>query len=281
MLARVAVALLCWCLATACATAPQPAASSDSQPAASRDIQPAASRDSESVATAALLRDALDSEALYTLVADVKPVSCGFWSAWIDTSAPDLAAMQAVRARLRCLHDEVCWADVAAFHQEHNGRRAVQAYVVHKPALRRLLAEHASFFAPLGLLPDTHPAEVFAVVERLPMLQRHRGMGLLFGYPLPAIEFFVSAAAAREPGDAPVPRRFVQIPTFGAAEGRFVYAMPADSVDGEADLALRARAAPVLQRYREARATVVAEDPASWLRLLRELRAALQAVPDR
>jgi len=262
---RFYVGLLWWCLASACATAPE-----RSSPAGP-----------EAAATAALLRDALDSEALYTLVADVKPVSCGFWSAWIDTGAPgsvpDLAAMQAVRARLRCLHDDVCWADVAAFHQQHNGRRAVQAYVVHKPALRRLLAEHAPFFAPFGLLPDTHPAEVFAVVERLPTLDRHRGMGLLFGYPLPAIEFFVSAAAERAPGDAPVPRRFVQIPTFGAAEGRFVYAMPADSVDGEADRVLRARAEPVLQRYREARATVVVEDPDSWLQLIRELRVALRA----
>ena len=34
-----------------------------------------------------------------------------------------------------------------------------------------------------------------AVVERLPKLDRHRGLGLLFGYPQHAIEFFLAAEA--------------------------------------------------------------------------------------
>ncbi len=228
------------------------------------------------VAAAARLREALDGEALYTFAGGLKPLSCGFWHTSIDVAAPDLATVRAVRAQLAACRDEALWADVTVFHEAHGeggGRRFAQAYVADRAAVARLLHEHAAFFAPYGLAPDTHPAEVLAVVERMPELDRHRGLGLLFGYPLHAIEFFVASTRDREKGAEPTPRRFVQIPTFGAAEGRFVYAVPPDHVDDAADLRLRERAAAILARYRELRATAPADDLEAWLRIVRTLRA--------
>lgn len=218
-------------------------------------------------------RKALDSEALFTVVSGLKPVSCGFWSTRIDAAHPDFAQIAAVRAALRPWQDDELWADVLVFHDAYDGKRAAEAYVVDRAALAQLLADEAAFFAPHGIAPDTHPAEVFAVVERLPDDDRHRGMGLLFGYPRHAIEFFVAAQHRTTEDGKPAPRRFVQIPTFGAATGRFVYAVPQDHVDDDADRALSARAATILARYRELRPQDSAVDPVVWRGVVQRLRA--------
>lgn len=224
------------------------------------------------VDTETLLCKALDEEALFTVAGGLKPVSISFWSQWLDVGAPDLAPLRAVRAALAPWRNGELWADVLAFDEAHDGRRAVQAYVVDRRALARTLVEHAAFFAPYGLAPDTHPAEVVAVVERMPKLDRYRGHGLLYGYPLHAIEFFVAASAQPDDGK-PAPRRFVQIPTFASAEGRFVYAVPPDHVDNAADVALRDAAAKILARYRQLRAATDLSSPAALQELVERLRA--------
>lgn len=196
---------------------------------------------------------ALDGEALFTIAGGLKPMSGGFWQTWIDVAAPDLREVRRVRRELGEWRDDELWADVHVFDQVHEGRRAALAYVVDRAALAEILVEHRGFFEPYGLCPDTHPAEVVAVIERMPKLDRHRGQGLLFGYPQHAIDFFVHAERERDAGREPPKRRFVQIPTFGAAEGRFVYAVPEAHVSTEADRRLAASAGRVLARYRELR----------------------------
>jgi hypothetical protein len=197
---------------------------------------------------------ALDSEALYTIAGGLKPVSEGFWHEWVDAAAPDLSAFVAVHEALAVWRNEDLWADVHLLHHEHDGRRAARAYVVDRAALRALIRREAVWFARWGIVPDSHPAAVLAVVERLPAPERHRGQGLLFGYPRHAIDFFVRANEAQQAGAPLVPRRFVQIPTFGAETGRFVYAVPEHWQDGPADLELATKAAHMLSRYRELRA---------------------------
>ena len=223
-------------------------------------------------APATELWQALDGEALFTIAGGLKPMSGGFWQTWIDVAAPDLAEVQRVRAALSSWRNDDLWADVHVFDQAHNGRRAALAYVIDRAALAQVLATNAAFFAPYGLAPDTHPAEVIAVIERMPKLDRHRGQGLLFGYPEHAIEFFVDAEAARARGEEPPPRRFVHIPTFGAARGRFVYAVPKEHVEGLADRALAAAAARVLGRYRELRAAAGGPEAGSVASIVRALR---------
>ncbi len=222
--------------------------------------------------TARVLLAALDSEALYTIAGGLKPVSEGFWHGNVRSDQPDLAAVSAARAALAPWRNDTLWADVHVFHQAHDGKRAARGYVVDRRALAELLHAQAAFFAPFGLGPDTHPAEVMAVVERLPKLDRHRALGLLFGYPQHAIEFFLAAEAAREAGTEPAPRRFVQIPAFVSPTGRFVYAVGKDDPERAEDRELAADAAPRLQRYRELRATIREDDAEALIALTRQLQ---------
>jgi hypothetical protein len=111
-----------------------------------------------------------------------------------------------------------------------------------------------------------------AVVERMPKLDRHRGYGLLFGYPVHAVDFFVAVADEPREGGKPAPRRFVQIPTFASPTGRFVYAVPPDAPDRPEDLALRARTEPVLARWRELRAGLAVDDFAALRAAVATLR---------
>lgn len=222
--------------------------------------------------SAAIMLQALDSEALFTLSDGRKPVSEGFWHTQVAQENPDLDDLLATRAALAPWRNETLWADVHVFHEPHDGHRAARAYVVDRAALARLLRVHAAFFAPFGLAPDTHPAEVIAVIERLPVPDRHRGLGLLFGYPAHAIDFFVDAERLRREGGTVPPRRFVQIPTFVAAQGRFVYAVAESAPEHPADRELASVAATRLARYRTLRATADLQDPDALQALVDELR---------
>jgi hypothetical protein len=215
---------------------------------------------------------AVDGEALFTLAGGLKPVSEGFWGAWIDIATPDLSELAAIRKALAPWRNEELWADVHVMHQAHEGRRAARAYVVDRAALAALLAQESAFFAPYGILPTNHPAEVLAIVERMPVLDRHRGQGLLYGYPKHAIDFFVAAAESVEPGGKPLPRRFVQIPTFASPTGRFVYAVPKDAKEQLADAELRERAARILRRYQQLRPVNDLIDDTALHRIVATLR---------
>lgn len=216
----------------------------------------------------------LDHEALYT-VAGIKPLSTGFWSASLATGPASgegaqgpsrTAELERVRAALAPLSGWPFYADVQTFATERDGRRHLEAYVIHIPRLREALARH-DVFARHGLTPTTHPAEVLAVVERMPRLDRFEAYGHLFGYPEHAVRFFVDAARA-EASQAPAgegsgasPRDFLHVPTFASATNRFVYAVPKGHEPNEADLALRARSAPVLEAYRAMRRARLGEAP--------------------
>ena len=242
-------------------------ACSATAPSAARATAPLATAD-----TARVLLAALDSEALYTIAGGLKPVSEGFWHGNVRSDRPDLTAVSAARAALAPWRNDTLWADVHVFHDAHDGKRAARGYVVDRRALAELLHAHAAFFAPFGLGPDTHPAEVMAVVERLPKLDRHRALGLLFGYPQHAIEFFLAAEIARDAGTEPAPRRFVQIPAFVSPTGRFVYAVGKDDPERPEDRDLATAAAPRLQRYRELRAEVREDDAEALLALTQQLQ---------
>ena len=230
-------------------------------------------------ATAELVTKALDTEALFTIAGGLKPVSEGFWHQSVDVNAPDLGGIATARAALAPWRTDTLWADVHVFHDDRGGKRAARGYVVHRPALAALLQAHAAFFAPFGLGPDTHPAEVFAVVERMPELDRHRGFGLLFGYPAHAIEFFLAAEKAQAAGGEGPKRRFVQIPTHASPTGRFVYAVAVDAPELPADRELAAAAAPRLTRYRELRAAADTNDAHAMLAIAARLAAEFATVP--
>lgn len=219
-----------------------------------------------------LIREAADVEALYTLAGGLKPMSSGFWRGAFEVEAPDLVELEQVRHALGVLRNDAWYADVQVFARAHDGERVAQAFVVHREALQRMIRRHAAFWNPWGITCRTHPAEIVAVVDRMPKADRWRGYGHLFGYPDAAVDFFVTAGLAAEEGGEVGPgkdRRFVQIPTHAHDTGRFTYAVPPDHAETAADAALAARAGEILAAYREGRSTPT--DTRSMIEMLQRL----------
>ena len=227
-----------------CATGSHSAAEADNayQPAPEQALP---------VDTFALLREATDHEALYTLVGGLKPMSTGIWRGAFAADTPDLAELRGVRAALAPLRNDIWYADVQVFSKVHDGERAIHAFVVHRDALARMIDRYEGFWSPWGITPCTHPTEIVAVVDRMPKADRWRGYGYLFGYPAEAVDFFVEAGLAADDGREVGPgkdRQFVQIPTYAAKTGRFTYAAPLHHEPTAEDEALVARAVRGAQR---------------------------------
>ena len=239
----------------ACATVPQGVshAAPSSPTDAAAHTEAGADR---ALDTFALLRQAADHEGLYCLVGGLKPMSTGIWRGELQVENPDLKELRAVRAALAPVRNEVWYADVMVFAKAHEGERSADAYVVHRGALARTIERFGPFWSQWGIAPCTHPAEVVAIVERLPEADRWRAYGYLFGVPAEAVEFFVEAgqaAAGRDDVGPGKDRQFVQIPTFAAESGRFTYAVPLHHERTAADEALASEASRILRAYAERR----------------------------
>ena len=203
-----------------------------------------------------LLQEAADHEALYTLAGGLKPMSSGFWRGGIDVDDPDLREIERVERILGILRNDVWYADVQVFDKAREGRRSAHAYVVHRESLAQMIERLESFWSVHGITPATHPAEIVAIVDRLPREDRWRGYGHLFGYPDDAVDFFVEAGVAADDGREIGPgkdREFVQIPTHASDTGRFTYAVPLDHVPTATDRRLAEHAGLILAAYRERR----------------------------
>lgn len=206
-----------------------------------------------------LLLKALDSEAFYTLVGQLKPVSEGFWGGYFSVDPGDLAEIEQVREALRAWHvPEHFFADVLVYEPTTSRQRYVSAYVVHLPSLKQVIAREQVFFARWGITPETPAAEVMLAIERSRQPDdRWRGFGLVFGYPPSAIDFFVQAGMHQRSTGEFVERDFRQIATFASRSGRFVYAVPKLSPPTPEDLELQRRAAQLIGEYRRLRAQYV------------------------
>ncbi len=219
----------------------------------------------------ALLLKALDSEALYTIASDIKPMSSGFASLQIDVASPDLADAEALRQILAAW---TCGGEIRAtlhhFAAVYNGKRPIDAVVFNIPRLRALLNGRAAFFGPYGLSPSADPLEALMAIEYDQTSARLRGYGYFFGYPDYAVDFFVEASDSQKATGTFVERDFISLPAV-AGERRFVYAAPKGHQLNDADRTLRARAERVYAEYVARRARHIKDGSAAGvLRLLRE-----------
>ena len=220
-----------------------------------------------------LIRDAADHEALFTLAGGLKPMSNGIWQESFELENLGLVELRLVRRALSHLRNDVWYADVQVFENANDGERRAQAFVVHRDALARMIERHETFWSPRGITPCTHPAEIVAIVDRMPRADRWRGYGYLFGYPDDAVDFFVEAGVAaagdgREMGPGK-DREFMQIATHAARTGRFTYAVPVDHVASPTDRALKKKAGLILAAYEERRPYMT--DDEDMVEMLREL----------
>jgi hypothetical protein len=99
-----------------------------------------------------LLLKALDSEALYTIIGGVKPMSSGFASFKFSIEKPDLAQIEETRRLLsvwRC--GEALYADVqhfAAVYDDEKTKekiRFAEAFVFNRPALADKIGQYPDF----------------------------------------------------------------------------------------------------------------------------------------
>lgn len=213
----------------------------------------------------------LDSEGLYTVVGGMKPMSSGFVSLYFSSEKPDTARLEELRQVLGVLHcGERLRCDLLVFHTPNGGKRFAEAVAFYRPAVEQLTRTYPEFFAPLGLTPSAAPLEFALTVENLDGANRNRGLGYLYGYPKPAVEFFVAGQEAYAKTKQITPRDFRQIPTFGRETGSFVYAVPKGAPETDEDRQLKAKAARILAEYQKRRERFVGPGKPGVVALLRD-----------
>lgn len=198
----------------------------------------------------ALLLRALDTEALFTLIGGLKPMSSGFTELRIPLDTLDLTAVEETRRALgawRCGHDY--FADVRHFVEPHDNRLYMEGAIWNRPALVTLIARHQDYFRRFGLTPSAHPLEATMSVEYAETAERARGYGFLYGYPDYAVDFFVEAEKERKKTGRAVPRDIVSIPTYARSAQLYAWAVPKGHQENEADRQVRAQALAILREF--------------------------------
>lgn len=227
-----------------------------------------------------LLRYALDHEALYSLLGDIKPVSNVFYvlanPIGKDTTMSDGDAevvkigVDSIQRTLRTLEawnnvtDALSFGDyqflIVPFRQVRDGQRNFQLVVCRTDLIDSLLLLHAPFFAQWGFVPGTNPGVLLTTTEFEYKNDRYRAYGYLFGYPRHAVDFFVSASQEEEKTDQFVERNFFQIPVFAKNSGYFTYAVPDDYQPDGRDSTIYYRAVEVLEDYKALRPDYINKD---------------------
>jgi len=235
-----------------------------------------------------LMKEALDHQALYTLVGDIKPMStlqqkrlfvarpdslpAGIPDVITTDTAraahADAAQLQRVAQALSC--GEISTV-VVPFRITRDGVRTVQALLVNQRRIDEVMQEKRAFWGQWGFAPGVAPGVVTTTVEYENSLDRFRGYGHLFGYPAHAVTFFVEAARESEATGEFVERDFFHIPTHAAETNRFTYAVPEGYMPTAVDSAVYLASRDVLSAYRERRdAYVTSEGTLQALELVRD-----------
>lgn len=212
----------------------------------------------------------LDGEALYTVSGGLKPVSEGFWETAFPAADDTSEQVETVRKTLAGLPlGPELSAGVLVYASPFEGKRYASAFVAHTPSLRALIERHKDVFEPIGVTPAASAQSVMEKIDRAPQSARWRAFGLVFGYPEYAVEFFVAAGEEQARTGKLVKRDFLNVPTFGGERGRFVYAVPKGHAERDEDRGLKAKAEPILTRYKAWRQVYVEELKLGGAELLR------------
>lgn len=217
-----------------------------------------------------LLLEALDNEALYSILGDLKPMSSGFAAAEFpaaDTSSPEVDRLRTILGAFHCT-DRLTGA-VQVFAQAFDGKKQVEALVFHRPRFAETITQYPDPFVALGVDAGMDPLAAVDIVDADPTTKRFRAYGYLFGYPKHAVDFFVAAEESEAMTGTFVERDFVHIPTYSSPTNRFTYAVPKGHMKNDDDVALAERAAPVLAAYKKVRAEFVGAGKPGVIALVR------------
>ncbi|MGV3618843.1 MAG: hypothetical protein ACO1SV_26255 [Fimbriimonas sp.] len=219
----------------------------------------------------AMLLKALDSEALFTVVGGLKPMSSGWVSTRFAVDKPDLREAEEMRRILRTFRvgDELS-ASLTPFWRVYDGQRYLDGAFFHRRSMSETVRRHADFFGFYGVTPSSSGEQIVAAFETDATSRRNFGYGVLFGYPHHAVRFFVEASESQRKDGKLVPRDFLSIPVFVGPTHHFVYAVPKGHLPNADDLVLRERAAPILAKYRTMRAEYIGPGKKGVVQMLRD-----------
>jgi|GEM_PF-3054060 len=222
-----------------------------------------------------LLLRICDSEALYTLVGAVKPMSTDWLIEDFDFKQPGAVRLDEVREILSVLYcgDEIS-AHMLRFSHVHNGKLRFKAALFNRVALAEEINRHASFWQARAITPNTEPVEVLLnnEDERTDRFERVRAYGYLAGYPEEAVHTYLDIIKKKfaDPEHKPIPVDYVRIPTYAKNVYGFVYSVPKGHQLTQADRDLIAKCAPILEEYKKRRAKYIGEGKAGIVALLRD-----------
>jgi hypothetical protein len=229
-----------------------------------------------------LLLKALDSEALYTIVSDLKPMSSGFTNFQTETRLPrDEKKAEERRVTLAKINDtreilrhfkcgENLFADIHHFAKSFEGKRFSDVVIFNRSNLAAMLKSKSVFFERWAITENSHPLQVLYAVDYDETGARFGGYGYLFGYPDYAIRFFVQAADEEDFSGKFVERDFFSNPTFSSPKNGFVYAVPKGQTETEADKVLKAKATKVFDEYKLRREKYIGEGKKGVIEMIRD-----------
>ncbi len=217
-----------------------------------------------------ILQAGLDTEALYTMFAGIKPMSSlvSFTYPLADTAnakqqsgnildkdhQPYLDSLYAIQQALNTLDLPDLKFVLTPYRRTYNGNRHIQINVIRISLLDSLLRAEQNFFGHFGLVPAADPGVVLNTIEYEETYKRWRGYGYLFGYPPYAVDFFVEAGYETDISGQFVARDFFAIPVHVRQDGHFVYATPKGYLPRrDPDSVLYFRALSALNEYRALR----------------------------
>ncbi len=219
----------------------------------------------------ALLLEAMDREALYTIVGGLKPMSGGWGSFSMQIDKPSLERLEACRLMARSLScGEELTTGFQPFARVFGGKRHLDFVIFHRARFRETIAAHPPLFGYFGLSPSASPVESLLAIDRDPTPKRSEAYGLLFGYPEHAVRFFSQAETHEDETGEFVKRDFFSIPVVKGEAHYFVYAVPQGYAPQAVDLELRQRAAPILNQYRELREQYIGDNKRGIVALIRD-----------
>ena len=219
-----------------------------------------------------LLLDALDSEALYTIVGDLKPISEGFFDTWFRVDPADTTELSKVRRAMSAWQcGDYYESGILPFQHLREGERFASGWIASRPAIKRMLDEHGDFFGRLGMTGESTAEAILLRIEGADdIAERWRGFGLVFGYPQPAIDFFVRAGVHFSTTGEFVERDFRNYPTHARSTGGFVYAVPRLEPESESEKLLRRKVEGILTLYRALRTKYIVDDNPARVRYRQE-----------
>lgn len=227
-----------------------------------------------------LIAKALDHEALYSLMADLKPISSigyslsyplGKDSTQIDgtqyvvdtnkdTIKTSLEEIESWNKVLKAMSFDDYQFVLIPYKRVWKGDRNMQILLCRTDLIDSVLVAQAPFFAQWGFVPGTDPSTILTAIEFEERNDRYRAYGYLFGYPEHAVNFFVEASQQQQANGEFVQRSFFQIPVHARETGHFTYALPKDFIPLASDSVKYVKATNVLHEYRTIRPNFVSEN---------------------